>query len=89
MKNQGPKNVVAASSESLGTRNQVSSNNYGAANQQEDRVRQKQGLLECGWLGNNMGVIMYNFNLNISPKMSYDVLEFHIVMLQNCMLMIL
>ena len=88
MKNQGPKNVVAASSESLGTRNQVSSNNYGAANQQEYRVRQKQGLLECGWLGNNMGVIMYNFNLNISPKMSYGVLKCGIIV-QNYMLMIL
>ena len=36
-----------------------------------------------------MGVIIYNFNLNISPKMSYDVLECDIVMLQNSMLMIL
>ena len=37
----------------------------------------------------NMGVIIYNFNLNISPKMPYGVLECDIVMLQNCMLMIL
>ena len=35
-----------------------------------------------------MGVIIYSFNLNISPKMSYDVLECGI-MLQNYMLMIL
>ena len=35
-----------------------------------------------------MGVIMYGFNLNISPKMSYGVFEFDIVMLQNYILMI-
>ena len=46
-------------------------------------------MLECGWQANNMGVIIYSFNLNISPKMSYGVLEYDIVMLQNCMLMIL
>ena len=33
-----------------------------------------------------MGVIIYSFNLNISPKISYDVLECAIVMIQNCML---
>ena len=27
---------------------------------------------ECGWRDNNMGVIIYSFNLNIAPKMSYD-----------------
>ena len=36
-----------------------------------------------------MGVITYRFNLNISSKMSYGVLECYIVMLQNYMLMIL
>ena len=36
-----------------------------------------------------MGVIIYSFYLNISPKMSYGVLECDIVMLQNYMLMIL
>ena len=36
-----------------------------------------------------MSVIIYGFNLNISPKMSYGVLERDIVMSQNCMLMIL
>ena len=36
-----------------------------------------------------MGVIIYGFNLDISPKMSYGVLEWDIVMLQSCMLMIL
>ena len=36
-----------------------------------------------------MGVIIYSFNLNTSPKMSYDVLEYDTVMLQNYMLMIL
>ena len=41
------------------------------------------------WLGNNMGVIIYSSNLNISPKMSYGVLECHTVTLQNDMLMIL
>ena len=35
-----------------------------------------------------MGVIIYSSNLNISPKMSYGVLECDIVMLQNYMLMI-
>ena len=32
---------------------------------------------------------MYSFNLNISPKTSYGVLECDIVTLQNDMLMIL
>ena len=36
-----------------------------------------------------MGVIIYRFNLNISRKMSCDVLECDIIMLQNYMLMIL
>ena len=36
-----------------------------------------------------MGVIIYSFNLNISPKMSYDVPECDIVLLQNYMLMLL
>ena len=43
---------------------------------------------ECGWWGNNMGVIIYTFNLDISPKMSYGGLECNIIMLQNYMLMI-
>ena len=36
-----------------------------------------------------MGVIIYSFNLYISPKMSNGVLECDSVMLQNYMLMIL
>ena len=36
-----------------------------------------------------MGVVIYGFNLKISPKMSYGVLECDIVMLQNYMLMAL
>ena len=35
-----------------------------------------------------MGVIIYGFSLNISPKMSCGVLECDIVMLQNYMLML-
>ena len=35
-----------------------------------------------------MGVIIYSFNLNISPKMSYGVPECDTIMLQNYMLMI-
>ena len=46
------------------------------------KVWQKSHLLECGWWGNNMGGIIYSFNLNISPKMSYGVLEYDIVMLR-------
>ena len=34
-----------------------------------------------------MGVIVYSFNLDISPKMSSGVLECEIVILQNYMLM--
>ena len=37
----------------------------------------------------NMGVIIYSFNLNASPKMSHGVLECDVVMLQNYMLMVL
>ena len=36
-----------------------------------------------------MGVIIYSFNSNISPKTSYGVIECDIVMLQNYMLMVL
>ena len=36
-----------------------------------------------------MGVIIYSFNLNISPKMSYGMFERDIVILENHMLMIL
>ena len=36
-----------------------------------------------------MGIIIYSFNLSITPKMSYSVLECDIVMLQNHMLMVL
>ena len=36
-----------------------------------------------------MGVIIYSFNVNISPKMSHGVLEYDGVMLQNDTLMIL
>ena len=46
-------------------------------------------LLKCGWQGNNMGVIIYSFNLNILLKMSCGVLECDIVILQNYMLMTL
>ena len=53
------------------------------------RVWQKEGLRESGWQGNNMGVIIYGFNLHISPKMSHGVPECDVVMLQNYMLMIL
>ena len=35
-----------------------------------------------------MGVIIYSFNLNISPKMSQGVLECDSVVLQNYMVMI-
>ena len=35
-----------------------------------------------------MSVIIYSFNLNTSPKMSYGVLECDIVILQNYMLMV-
>ena len=34
-----------------------------------------------------MGVIIYSFNLKTSPKLSYDVLECDIIMLQKYMLM--
>ena len=47
-----------------------------------------RGRLECGWEGHNMGVTIYSFNLNISPKMSNGVLECDTVVLQNHMLMI-
>ena len=40
-------------------------------------------------VGNNMGVIIHSFNLNISPKMSHGVLECDIVVLQNYMPMVL
>ena len=36
-----------------------------------------------------MGVITYSFNVNISPKISYGVLECDMVRLQNYMLVIL
>ena len=36
-----------------------------------------------------MGVIIYSFNLNISPNMPYGVLECDVFMLQKYMLMIL
>ena len=36
-----------------------------------------------------MGVIIYSFNSNFSPKMSYVVLDCGIVTLQNYMLIIL
>ena len=49
------------------------------------RIPKKAGLLECGRWGNNISV--YSFNLNISPKMSYHVLEYDIIMLQNYLLM--
>ena len=41
------------------------------------RVWQKEGLLECGWQGSNMGVTIYSFNLNISPKVSDGVLVWY------------
>ena len=36
-----------------------------------------------------MGIIIGSFNLNISPKMLYDMLECDVVMLQSYTLMIL
>ena len=36
-----------------------------------------------------MSVIIYSFNLNISPKMSHGLLECDIIMLQDYVLMIL
>ena len=48
-----------------------------------------EGLLECGWQGKNMNVVIYRFNLKISPKMSYGMFECDIVMSQNDMLMVL
>ena len=53
------------------------------------RVWQEERLPECGWQDTDMGVIIYSFNLNISPKMSNGVFEYGTVMLQNDMLMIL
>ena len=42
------------------------------------------------WLvANNMGVVIYSFNSNTSPRMKYGMLECDIVMLQDYMLMIL
>ena len=49
-----------------------------------------QGPAEVVWLGGYVDVSHeMDSNLNISPKMSYGVLECDIVMLQNYMLMIL
>ena len=50
---------------------------------QAPRVRQKERPRQCGWWGNTMGVILCSFNLNISPKLSYGVLECDIITLQN------
>ena len=36
-----------------------------------------------------MDIVIYNSNLNVSPKMSYGMLECDTVMLQNYMLTIL
>ena len=36
-----------------------------------------------------MGLIIYSFLLNISPKISYGMLECNVIVLQNYMLMIL
>ena len=38
---------------------------------------------------NDMDVIIYSFNLNISPKMSHGVLKCDSIMLKNYMFMIL
>ena len=43
----------------------------------------------CASVADDTGVIVHSFNLNISPKMSGDALECHVVMLQNDMLMLL
>ena len=51
--------------------------------------RKIQGLAEVWLVGNNMGAIIYSFNLNISPKVPYGVLECDAVVLQNYMLMLL
>ena len=52
-------------------------------------VWQKPCLLERGWWGDDMGVVMCSFHLNRSPKMSYGVLGCDVVMLQNHTLVIL
>ena len=44
------------------------------------QVWRREGLLECGWRADNVCVITYSFDLNISPKMSCGVLECDIVM---------
>ena len=51
--------------------------------------RSKACLSVVGRVLNNMGVIIYSFNLSILPKMSYGMLECDIVILQNYMLTIL
>ena len=38
---------------------------------------------ESGWQGHNMGATIYSFNLNISPTVSYGMLQCDIIMLQN------
>lgn len=53
------------------------------------RVPQKEGLRACSGRGDNMGVIVHSFNWNISPEMSYCMLECDSVMLQNDVLTIL
>ena len=53
------------------------------------RVRQKEGLRECGGSGDDMGVVMYSFRLNISPEMSQGVLGCDSILLQNHMRVIL
>ena len=49
----------------------------------------RSDAIECGWLGYVNVSHKVNSNLNISPKMSYAVLQCDVVMLQDCMLMIL
>ena len=51
--------------------------------------RRKACLLEGGREGNNLGVIIYSFNVNISPMTSCGVLECDIVILENYTLLIL
>ena len=56
---------------------------YGTISLENTACDRNDTLFKCSWHHNNIGVIIYGFNLNISPKMSYGVLECDIVLLQN------
>ena len=55
----------------------------------ESVYRVQQRYLSLVGRVNDMGVIIYSFNLNISPKMSCGMLECDLFLLQNYMLMTL